>query len=117
MSMESNLSALLKTVCPRVFPDVAPEGTAAPYVTWQGLGGESIRFVDNTDGGKRDTLMQVSIWSNSRMEALTLIHQAEDLMCISSAFQCRPEGGPISTYEPDTQLYGCIQRFSILAAK
>ena len=117
MSMESSLVTLLKTVCARVFPDVAPAGTVAPYATWQGIGGESIRFIDNTDGGKRDTLVQVSIWSQSRIEALTLIRRSEDLLCASSAFQCRPEGESVSTYEPDTELYGCIQRFSILAAR
>lgn len=117
MTAETTLSALLKALCPRVYPDVAPDGTTAPYITWQAIGGESIRFLDNTDGGKRVTLMQVSVWSLTRSEALSLIRQAEDLMCISSAFQCRPEGGAISTYEPDTRLYGCIQRFSILAAK
>ena len=115
MSMETDLVTLLKTVCAHVFPDVAPSGTVAPYVTWQGIGGESIRFIDNTDGGKRDTLMQISVWSASRLEALTIIRQIEDLLCTSVQFQTRPEGGPVSTYEPDPQLYGCIQRFSILA--
>ena len=117
MSMESDLVTLLKTVCARVYPDLAQTGTAVPYVTWQGIGGESIRFLDNTDGGKRETLMQISVWSSSRLEALTVIRQIEDLLCASALFQTRPEGGPVSTYEPDPQLYGCIQRFSILAAK
>lgn len=117
MSMESTLDALLKTVCARVFPDVAPAGTATPYATWQGIGGETIRFIDNTAGGKRDTLMQVSIWSKTRSEALTLIRQIEDLLCASSAFQCRPEGESVSIYESDTLLYGSIQRFSILASR
>ena len=117
MSMESDLVTLLKTVCTRVFPDVAPSGTVAPYITWQGIGGESIRFLDNTAGDKRDTLVQVSVWSSSRLDALALIRQAEDLLCQSSAFQCRPEGEPVSIYEPDTTLYGSIQRFSILASR
>ena len=115
MSMESTLDALLKTVCARVFPDIAPSGTDTPYATWQGIGGETIRFIDNTAGGKRDTLMQVSVWSKTRSEALTLIRQIEDLLCASPSFQCRPEGEPVSVYEDDTLLYGSIQRFSILA--
>jgi hypothetical protein len=33
MSMEADLVALLKTICARTFPDVAPEGTAVPYIS------------------------------------------------------------------------------------
>lgn len=117
MSMESSLVTLLATVCARVFPDVAPAGTAAPYATWQGIGGASIRYGDNSQPDKRDTLVQVSIWSTSRIEALTLIRQTEDLLRQSTDFQCRPEGEPASTYEPGTLLYGCIQRFSIFASR
>lgn len=117
MSMESDLDTLLKTVCARVFPDLAPTGTAAPYITWQGVGGESIRYGDNTELGKRDTLMQVSVWAKTRSEALSLVRQAEALMCASLLFQCRPEGEPISMCETDSEpwKYGSIQRFSIFA--
>ena len=114
MSMESTLSTLLKTICPRVFPDVIKGVVAAPYIIWQGIGGESIRYGDNTAPDKRDTLMQISVWAMSRMEALTLIRQAEAALCAAS-FQCVPEGEPVNTYESDTELHGSIQRFSIFA--
>ena len=117
MSMESDLSALLKTLCPRVFPDIAPTGAATPYITWQGIGGESLRFMDGSAADKRNTYMQISVWSKTRLEALSLIRSIEDAMCTSSAMAAAPSGEPISTYEPDTQLYGCIQRFSIWAAR
>ena len=117
MSMESDLVALLKTLCPRVFPDVAPEATTKPYITWQGLGGETARFVDNTAADKRNTLMQINVWSTTRAEALTMIRSIEDAMCASAAFLAKPGGEALSTYEPDTQLYGCIQSYSIWAAR
>lgn len=117
MSMESDLHTLLKTVCPRTFPDVAPSGTAAPFIAWQGLGGESLRFVDNTAPDKRNTYMQVSAYSTTRAEALALIRAAEAALCASPAFVCKPRGEPISTYEEDTKLYGAIQRHSIWAAR
>ena len=72
MSLESDLSTLLKTVCPRTFPDVAPSGTAAPFIAWQALGGESLRYLDNTAPDKRNTYMQVSVYSKTRAEALAL---------------------------------------------
>lgn len=113
MSMESDLVTLLKAICTRTFPDVAPELTAKPYITWQGIGGESLRFVENTAADKRNTLMQINVWSATRLEALTLIRQIEDALCVTGAFTVKPQGEPLSTMEPDTNLYGCIQRFEI----
>ena len=117
MTMEADLSALLKTKCPRVFPDVAPSGTDAPFIAWQALGGESLRFLDNAAPDKRNTYMQVSVYSKTRAEALALIRAAEAAMCASPALIAKPQGEPISTYEEDTTLYGAIQRFSIWAAR
>lgn len=117
MSMEANLNTLLKTQCSRVYPDVAPEGVVKPYVTWQGLGGEVARFLDNTASDQRNTLLQINVWAVARMEALSLIRQIEDAMCGSAAFVARPAGEPMSDYEKDTQLYGCIQRFNVWSAR
>ena len=117
MSMETDLVTLLKTICIRTHPDIAPANTATPYITWQGIGGESLRNLDNTASDKRNTLMQVNVWSKTRLEALTLIRQIEDAICASAAFVGKPQGEPMSTYEPDTLLYGCMQRFDIWAAR
>lgn len=117
MSMESDLVTLLQTVCPRVFPDVAPANTAKPFVTWQPLGGESLRFLDNAAPDKRNTYMQVSVYGTTRLEALNLIRAAEAALCASPAFIVKPQGEPISTYEEDTTLYGAMQRYSIWAAR
>ncbi|MFD0669720.1 MULTISPECIES: tail completion protein gp17 [unclassified Ramlibacter] len=115
--MESDLATLLQGICPRTYPDVAPSGTAAPYVTWQGLGGKAARFLDNSAADKRNTLLQVNAWASTRLEALTLIRQIEDALCASSAFVATPEGEPQSTYEEDAGLYGSVQRFSIWATR
>ena len=111
--MEADLQALLLTKCPRVFPDVAPSGTAKPFCTWQGIGGESLIFLDNTLADKRNTLLQVSVFSTTRLESLALIRQIEPAMLASAAFTATPQGEPINTHETDTQLYGCIQRYEI----
>ena len=117
MTMEADLNTLLKTKCPRVFPDVAPSGTALPYVTWQGIGGESVGFVDNTAADKRNTLMQVNVWASTRLQALQMARDIEDAMRASAAFVASPLGEPLSTYEPDVPVYGTLQRFSIWAAR
>jgi len=115
--MEAALQTLLLTACPRVFPDVAPNGTAKPWVTWQALGGESLGYLDNTAADKRHTLMQVSAYATTRMQSLQIIRDIETLMRASAAFIASPQGEAISTYESDTLLYGSIQRFEIFATR
>jgi hypothetical protein len=117
MSMESDLVTLLKTICTRTYPDIAPEGAATPYITWQGIGGESLRYVEGSAADRRNTLMQINVWSATRLEALTLIRQIEDALCVTGAFTAKPQGEPLSTMEPDTNLYGCIPRFEIWSTR
>jgi len=113
MSIESNLQALLMTLCPRVRADVAEVGLAAPYVVWQAIGGPSINALDNSLPGQRRVYMQVSVWAKSRQEADTLSRAAEAAMRAAPHFIATPSGEAMSTHEPDTKLYGSIQRFSI----
>ena len=117
MSMESDLVALLKTICTRTFPDVAPPATAMPYVTRQGIGGEPLRNLDNTASDKRHTLMQINGWAATRAQSLTMVRQIEDALCGSGLFIAKPQGEPLSTYEPDAPAYGSLQRFDIIAAR
>lgn len=115
--MEASLQTLLLAICPRVFPDVAPNNTAKPWVTWQALGGESLGYLDNTAADKRQTLMQINAWATTRMQALQIIRDIETAMRASGAFIASPQGEAISVYETDTLLYGCIQRFEIFATR
>jgi hypothetical protein len=117
MSMESDLFALLQTACARVYPDIAPSGAALPYVTWQAIGGKSLRFLDNVAADKRNTFMQINVWAATRIEANTLIRQIEDLVCASSALTGLPDGEALSMYEDETKDYGSMQRFTIIAAR
>jgi hypothetical protein len=113
MTFEADFQTLLKTQCARVFADVAPQGTAKPYVTWSALGGRPMRLLDNTAGNKRHTYMQVSAWASSRSEAVALIRAIEEALCASADFVATPEGEATSTYEADIPIFGSLQRFSI----
>ena len=116
--MEENLIALLTTLCPRVFFDVAPEGTATPYVTLHHIGGKSLRALDGDHCGERNTYMQVNVWAASRLASMTLARAIEDELTTSADFQVvRPDGEPIADHDPDTNLFGTIQRFSIWATR
>src|SRR5438067_1343798 len=71
MTFEADLQTLLKTVTPRVYPDFAPVSTQRPYVTYQQIGGNVLNMVANVAPGVRNSHMQISVWSNTRAEALT----------------------------------------------
>lgn len=117
--MEASLTALLKTLVPSVFTDFAPAGTAAPWVTYQGIGGQALRYQDNSAAGIRHTMVQINVWAGSRAAALLLIRQVEEALCAASAFTARPASEPISTAENDMTppLYGCMQDFDIWAPR
>jgi hypothetical protein len=116
MSMETELVTLLQAICPQVYPDVAPSVDVTPYLVWQAIGGEALRFGDGSAPDKRHTLLQIAVWSKTRAEALTLIHQVEDAICAAS-WQATPQGEAASTYEPDTGLRGSLQRFNVWATR
>ena len=117
--METDLTALLKTLCPRVYPDVAPAGTAAPWITYQGIGGRPLRFIDNSPASIRHTMVQINVWTGSRGASLVLVRQIEEALCAASAFTASPAGEPIGTAEIDMvpPLYGCMQDFDIWAPR
>lgn len=117
MSMETDLAALLAGICPRAYPDIAQANAQRPYIVWQQLGGPSLRYGDNTAMDKRWPLVQVAVWSESRLQSLLLIRLVEDALCASAAFTAQPQGEPISQHEPETGLYGNTQRFDIFAPR
>lgn len=117
MTMESDLHALLATVCPRVFPDFAETGTPRPYITFQRIGGPATRYLDNTAADKRRSRVQVNVWANRRDESLLLINQVEEALCAASAFTATPEGEPISDFDADFRVYGSIQDFLITSTR
>ena len=109
--------SLLKTLCPRTFPDFAPIDTLRPYVTYQHIGGPALRYVDNTAADKRHSLIQINVWADSRAGALVLARQIEDALCSATAFVAGPESEPLGQAEPDFDRYGTVQDFSILAPR
>lgn len=120
MTVEADITTALLAVCPRVAPDVAPFGTARPYITWQFIGGRTLRWLNGAPADKRHTLLQVNVWSERRSEALALARLAEAALCDAAApFVGRPEGEPIADIADDIEppLYGARQDFSILSTR
>lgn len=113
--MEEKITALLRTICPRTFPDVAPLETPRPYCTWQVIGGDVLEFLDNSLPNKENGMVQVTIWSDTRLEAKTLIKQVEAAMLAATDMQASPIAAAASDYDADMDLRSCRQDFSVWA--
>ena len=115
--MESDLTLLLETLCPRLFPDVAPLTTKKPYVTWQLIGGRALRYIDNTAANQRNAFVQINVWGSTRASTLALARQIEDAMCATTYFTATPDAEPMCDLEDAVEppIYGALQRFSVWA--
>jgi hypothetical protein len=109
MTMEATLFNALKLICPRAYPDIAPTSTVRPYVTFQQIGGDTLDPLDNSSPGKRNAVMQINVWSNTRAEAVALMDQIED--SLRTVFNARPQSAKFNDYDHDMLVYGSQQEF------
>lgn len=118
MSMESDLFDALKgLVDSRVYPDEAPEGAQAPYIVYTQAGGPSPAYVEDIVPNIRGARMQISVWSENRIEASSLALQIEALLIAAPNFQARPVGALTATKDRETNLRGARQDFYIWSAR
>lgn len=114
--MEADLVTVLKTCCPRVYPDFAPAGAALPYVVYQHIGGIPQRYVDG-GSGLRHTMLQINSWATTRGDSLTLARAIETALCAATAFTAKPDSEPIGDLDDDTERRGSMQDFSVWSAR
>lgn len=114
MGLEIDLMAELLAECPNVHVGTAPHETPMPYVTWQHIGGDVLRYTDNAPADKRKPLIQINTWAATPMQAFALIQRIEDRLCAAAAFTARPHGDPIGAYDDAGVASGYLQTFSIL---
>lgn len=117
MSLEEDLVAALRTQCPRVFPMTAPYHTPTPYVVWQHVGGEPIRFLDKTAPPTRHADIQITAWASTPKVALDVLRGIEDALCASTALQASPRAEPTAAYDDGDELTGALQTFSVWGAR
>jgi len=117
MALEEDLMAELLAECPRVIVGTAPYGTAMPYVTWQHIGGDVLRYTDNAPADKRNVLIQVNTWGATPKGAHVLILLIQERLCASAALQVTPHGEAIGAYDDAGVVSGYLQTFSILGAR
>jgi hypothetical protein len=114
VSVEQDLFAVIgPMVGGRVYPDVAPEGSLLPRVTYQQVGGEALTYVEKAAPSKKNGRFQVNVWSSRRSDSALLARQIENALVVSAPLIAKPLSAPVATFEEDTKLFGTRQDFSI----
>jgi hypothetical protein len=109
--IEPTLVTKLKTLCARVYPDVAPEGTAMPFITFQQVGGVGFKFYEGPSA-KKNSRMQINVNAATRAESMTLIRAIEDLLITD--MQADPIGAAVAEYvDAIVPIYVSRQDFSL----
>lgn len=114
MALEEDLMTELQAECQEVHVGTAPFDTPMPYVTWQHIGGESLRYTDNTAASKRRPLIQINTWAATPLAAFRLIQRIEERLCAAAAFDAKPHGDPIAAYDDADVASGYLQTYTIL---
>lgn len=117
MTVEADLVTLLKTVCPRVFPDVAPTATARPYVTYQQIGGDPSFYIEGDLMERCNALVQINVWSEARLTSNQLMREIERVLLQAPAIQATPVSALMASIDDDTDLRGAQQDFSVWATR
>lgn len=114
MSLEPQIfAAIAGLVADRVYPDIAPEKTQLPYITYQQVGGDAVNYTDKTVPNSRNARVQVNVWAATRLAASALADQVEDALRVVTSFDTEVLGARVSVYEQDTKLRGARQDFSV----
>jgi hypothetical protein len=95
----------------RVFPLVADENTATPYVVFQVVGGDPQEFLSGEKPEKRQRRVQVNVWSKSTIEAGQIAEQVEDALRAATNLQPEVLTIPIDTFDEATKYRGTRQEF------
>ncbi|MGO4379699.1 DUF3168 domain-containing protein [Pseudoduganella sp. RAF19] len=117
MALEAKLTAILKGICPRTFPNFADAGTARPYVTYQQIGGDVIVLLGRAVPNVENAEIQINVWSNTCAEAKATIQQIESALILASEFTAKPRAAPASDFDSNIPIYCSRQDFTIWCDK
>jgi len=95
----------------RIFPLMADENTATPYIVYQVVGGDAQEYISGEKPQKKQRRVQVRVWSKSTIEAAQIAEQVED--ALRAAVHLQPEvlTIPADTYDEATRYRGTMQDF------
>lgn len=109
--------ALGPVVDGRAYPDVAPVGAALPRIVHQQISGIATNYQEGTLPDQENSRVQVATWAPTRAEATAVAKLAEAALVAHPLLQVTRLGGRTSLHEPETNLYGARQDFSVWAPR
>lgn len=95
----------------RVFPLMADEGTATPYIVYQVVGGDAQEYLSGDKPIKKQRRVQVKVWSTSTIEAGQIAEQVEDALRAAVGLQPEVLTVPTDTFDETTKYRGTMQDF------
>lgn len=117
MTVETDITAALTPVSPRVYPDEAPDNSPLPYIVYSQVGGPSPTYVERAVPNLKGARFQVNVWAKTRIEAAALGLQVEAAMVHATAFDAKPVGAYTATSDPATKYRGTRQDFSVWSSR
>lgn len=116
MSVESDLVAAMTPLVGtgHVYRGIPPQGvTFLPRITYQNVGGVALNFLERAVIGKRNARVQVNGWAANPSAALALANNIEATLRTDATLQVTVLGAWVQTDEPENQLFGSRQDFSL----
>ena len=115
-TLETELATALQALCPRAYPDVAPEGTALPYIVWHQMPGSATMYTEGAMANRRNSNVQINVWAATRSACNQLSLAIEAALVAHPQLQVQPLNSLAAAYNEDSTLRGSMQDFSIWGA-
>lgn len=113
MSLESDLRDLLSSLVDgRVHPDTSPDVPVYPFITYQQVGGQALRFTESAKPSHKHARVQFNVWAKTRTEANTIARAIEDRLNLS-AMIAETYGAFTALYQESLKNYGTRQDFGV----
>lgn len=109
----AGLSALIGS---RVYPDIAPQDVARPYVTWSEIsfvGTPAIDVGTRETSGLNNYRIQITSWAVKAGTVRDVDAQVRLAMQAATRFKSLIVDARSLDYEPDTKLFGFATDFSV----
>jgi hypothetical protein len=104
------ISALGPLVAGRVWPTIAPLGSATPFIVFQQVGGQSVTTLCG-NATPLNARIQFNIWSNDP-EITTTIMLSVEAILTEPPFRGVSQGAFVADYSEVATMYGARQDFS-----
>lgn len=110
MSLESDITDAVRGLGYFIYPDVAPNAEAFPYVTFVQVGGTPVNALCGNANGQ-NARVQFNVWSKRRDDANAMMRAIEALLT-EPPMRAVSQGSLVAEYNSAVKAYGARQDLS-----